>query len=104
MTKTITVTITIGLATAEGPLSPLGARAFIASVEHSLTLVGAEVHFRGEGTGTSAQWGEEPAYTWVCAVPWDHLGNLRLHLAVDARTHEQDAIALTVGAVEFITP
>ena len=100
-----TVTITIGLASRDGvAMDGATSRGFIACVGASVEACAEKMHFHGKGVGDSAQWGTEPAYTWVVTMPAKEVEGLRRYLAVDAALYSQDAIAMTVGEVEFVTP
>lgn len=83
-------------------LRPLRQSAFIQDVRICVYESGGVIDASIIGDSDSDEWGKEPA-AWIAAsVPDNALDELRRDLADVARDYEQDAIALTVGAVEFV--
>ena len=74
----------------------------LVQVQTSIGLVGGTLAAQVSGTSVDETWGTEHA-VWVAAsVPADGLDDLRAELSWVARTFGQDAVALTVGAVELV--
>jgi hypothetical protein len=101
---TDTVTVSIGRNIDGVPMPDDRWNRFVTAVDYGFEVVEGEVHFRGDGTGSSEQWGDEPSHTWVVAMDYARWRDtLRTVLTDAAKVFDQDGIALTVGETEFVT-
>jgi len=99
-----TVTVSIGRNVDGVPMSDDLWSRFVTQVEYGFEVVEGEVHFRGDGTGSSEQWGDEPSRTWVVAMDYGRWRDtLRTVLTDAAKVFDQRAIAVTIGETEFVT-
>jgi hypothetical protein len=101
---TATVSIGRGAHNAQEPLSDADWQSFRVLVRTLLEHVGGTVHVRdalsvGEWDGVL-----EDSSTFVADVPPQTLGTLRVGLRFLAVAFGQQAIALTLGHTEFVTP
>lgn len=63
-----------------------------------------EVTFVTSGTSTSKHWGVEASYTVGVHLRHNSLGHLTNKLSDLAAVFEQEAISVTVGNTEMVTP
>lgn len=102
---TVTVSIGRGAHAAQQPLDERQWHWFRASVRTLLTeVVDGTVHV--DDASSVGEWDGVPeeSSTYVAEVPVHGLGALRNGLRFLAHIHGQEAIALTVGHTEFVTP
>ena len=103
MTDDVTVTISAGRNIGATPMGPDAWSQFRADIAQAIHDAHGEIFVndarsRGEWEGVA-----EDSATFVASVPRDYLTRVRDSLAYLARTYRQDALALTVGATEFVT-
>jgi hypothetical protein len=107
MTAKITATVSIGRGAhaAQQPLSDAEWDGFRGIVATLLTSV-ADGTLHVDSALSTGEWNGEPeeSATFVAEVPVTHLAVVRSGLRLLAQFYGQEAIALTLGHTEFITP
>lgn len=104
------IVVTVGRNVVGVPMDDSTWEDFQDAIEHALyTVYNPTVYFAGTGTGYSAEWGTEEAYTVVAASPRaaDFGGDafshaLLLALARVGRSYGQEAVAVTEGPTQFV--
>jgi hypothetical protein len=102
---TATVSIGRGAHAAQAPLDDLDWASFRDLVAALLTeTVGGVLHV--DDASSTGEWNGEPedSATFVAEIPQHSLAVVRAGLRVLAVTYGQEAIALTLGHTEFVTP
>jgi len=98
-----TITVSAGRNIGAQPMGPDAWAQFRADIAQAIHDAQGEIFVhdarsRGEWEGVA-----EDSATFVASVPRDYLPHVRDGLAYLARLYRQDALALTVGATEFVT-
>lgn len=101
--RTVALNIGRGAHGSEREMSETDWWAFRSSLKFIVEYWHGTIYTEANGIGT---WeGEtEDSYVIVAGMPTDALGHVRQSLAGLARIYNQDAIAMTVGTVDLVTP